>query len=255
MLDTRVLPAFTTLIASIPPAGEQVGGSPSLEIPYGSAAEPFLSERTTLDVAMRSVQTSTPSTATGVIIAPMQQNTLNVLHDQRGEPSHRPASNTRDFRQGAYMQQDHEEGRLPGFLQLPPLAHIYDSAGRGDLTQTTYEHWHQGNTLPPIMTQFEQRQNSPIPLGHDRWRGQRQYLTGQYHTGRILDTYESHIMENRHTVPDPDGGRPIPVHGTSHMGPRLKPLDPPATELVAQKQQLYALRQQEAEEYPVAYTF
>ena len=62
-------------------------------------------------------------------------------------------------------------------------------------------------------------------------------------------------MENRHLEDDPDGGEKIPVHGTSHMGPPLKPLDPPATEIIAQKQQLYMLRKQEAEEYPVADTY
>ena len=59
-------------------------------------------------------------------------------------------------------------------------------------------------------------------------------------------------MENRNLEVDPDGGEPIPMHWTSHMGPPLKPLDPPPTEIIAQKQQLYVLRKQEAEEYPVA---
>lgn len=39
------------------------------------------------------------------------------------------------------------------------------------------------------------------------------------------------------------------------MGPPLKPLDPPTTESIALKQQLYVLRKQEAEEYPVADTY
>lgn len=262
VLDTRALPARTTLMASTPRAGGRVGGSPSLETLYGSAAEPISSERTTFDVAIRRAQTSTPGPATGATSAPRQQNTLNVLCDQRGGPTHQPASNTQDFRQGAYIQQDHPGDRMPGYRQLAPLAHTHNSASSGDPTQTTYEHWHHGNTLPPIKTQLERRQNSSTPTGHDRWRGQRQYHrskilndTREHFCDKDCDTYESHIMENRHLEDDPDGGEKIPVHGTSHMGPPLKPLDPPATEIIAQKQQLYMLRKQEAEEYPVADTY
>ena len=151
---------------------------------------------------------------------------------------------------------------MPGFRLPAPLAHTHNSAGSVDPTQPIHEHWHHGNTLPPIETHFEQRENSSIPTGHDRWRGQRQYHRGrlddntsEHSCDKNCDTYESHINENRHLEPDPDGGKPIPVHGTSHIGPPLKPLDPPAAELIAQHQQLYLLRQQEAAEYPVAYTY
>ena len=250
-----------TLTVSTPPVGGRVGSSPSPETLYGSGAGTSSSERTTLDVAIGSAQAFTPSTATGATTAPRQQNTLNVLRDQRGEPTHQPASNTREFRQGAYIRQDHAEGMMPGSRLPAPLAHTYNSAGSVNPTQPAYEHWHHGSTLPPIKTQLELRENSSTPTGHDRWRRQRQYHrsrldenTGEHSCDKNCDTYESHFMENRHLEDDPDGGERIPVHGTSHIGPPLKPLDPPATELIAQHQQLYLLRQQEAEEYPVAYT-
>ncbi len=62
-------------------------------------------------------------------------------------------------------------------------------------------------------------------------------------------------MENRRYEDDPDGDEPRLVHGTSHMGPPLKPFDDPLAESIAQKQQLIVLRKQEAEEYPVADTY
>ena len=278
-----------------PPNDGRVGGSPSLETLYRSTTQPVPLERTTLDAATRRGPNTTPSTApfpeahndpprlrqsdesrphplpqqfnlpraaTGVTTAPRQQNTVNVLCDHRGEPTHQPASYTRIFRQGAYVQQDYPEGKMPGYRRLAPLAHTHDSASSGDSTQTTYEHSHHPYTLPPIKTQFERRQNSSTPTGYDRWRWQRQYHRGRIHDNtrehncdKNCDTYESHIMENRRLEDDPEGDRRRLVHGTSHMGPPLKPLDPPPTESIAQKQQLYVLRRQEAEEYPVVDTY
>ena len=262
VLDTRALPARMTLTAFTPPDGRRVGGSPSLETLYGSAAEPISSERTTLDVAIRSAQNSTPSTAP----FPEAHNDaprINQSEESRPHPlPQQPASYTRVFQQGAYMQQDHPEGKMSAYRQLAPLAHTHESANSGDPTQTIYEHWHHGNTLPPITTQFERGQNSSTPTGYDRWRWQRQYHRGRIHDNtrehkcdKNCDTYESHIMENRHFEDDPDGDGRRLVHGTSHMGPPLKPLDPPPTESIAQKQQLNVLRKQEAEEYPVADTY
>lgn len=201
--------------------------------------------------------------ATGVTSAPRQQNALDILCDQRGETTHQPASYPNDFRQGAYVQQDRPEDKVPEYPQQSSLAHTHDSdSSSRDSTQATRGHWNHPNTLPPIKTLFERRQNFSTPIGYDRWRWQR-----QYHHGRNYDnarehssvndygTYEPHIMENRRFVYEPDGGGRTLVHGTSPMGPPLKPLDPPTTESIALKQQLYVLRKQEAEEYPVADTY
>ena len=259
-----------TLTASTPPVDGGVGSFSSPGTLCGSGAGTSSSGRTTLDVAIGSAQAFTSSTATGATTPPRQQTTLNVHRDQRGGPTHQPAFNTRDFPQGAYIQQDHAEGMMPEVRLPAPLAHTHNSAGSVDPTQPVYEHWHHGNTLPPIRTLFEHRERSSTPPGHDRWRGptghDRWRGQRQYHRGRLddntsehscdknCDTYESHIWENRHLVVDLDSGKKIPVHGTSHIGPPLKPLDPPAAELVAQHQQLYLLRQEEAGEYPVFYT-
>ena len=370
VLDTRALPALRTLIEFTPPDGGRVGGSPSLETLYRPAAQPVSLERTSLDIATRRAQNSTPSTAlfseadnntyevdqldesrphpllqrpkslkrrrspspapprapvpvghplsapisqhdvsiesidrtkryatsepryapqnerserantlvslkpskathvlpraaTGVTTAPRQQNTLSVPHDQRAEPTYQPASSTRVFRQEAYIQQHHPEGKVPAYHQRAPLAHTHDSASSSsNSTQKTREHWHHQNTLPPMKTHFERRLNSSAHAGHDRWRWQRQYHWGKSHNDtresncdKNGDTYEPHIMENRCFEDDPDGGGQRLVHGTNHLGPPLKPLDDPLTESIAQKQQLSVLRNQEAEDYPVADTY
>ena len=201
--------------------------------------------------------------ATGVTSAPRQQNILNALCDQRGEKVQQPASYPRDFRQGAYIQQDRTEDKTPGFSQPSPLAHTHDSASSNsrDSIQATGGHWDHPNTLPPITTLFELRQSSSTPIGYDPWRWQRQYHHGRNHDNtrehspvKYYGTYEPHIMENRRFVYEPDG-EPTQVHGAPHMGPPLKPFDPPTTESIALLQQLYVLRKQEAEEYPVADTY
>ena len=198
--------------------------------------------------------------ATGVTSAPRQQNTLNALCDHRGETVQQPASYPRDFLQGAYIQQDRPEDKIPGFSQQSPLTHTHDAASSSrDLTQATDGHRDHPNTLSPIKTLFEVRQSFSTPIGYDPWRWQRQYHHGRNHDNtrehssvNYYGTYEPHIMENRRCVYEPDSGQPILVHGTSPMGPPLKPFDPPITESLALSQQLYVLRKQEAEEYPVA---
>ncbi len=370
VLDTRTLPALMTPVEFTSPDGGRVGGSHSLETLYRSAAQPISPERPTPDIAIRSAQNFTPSTApsseaynntlkmnqsnesrphplsqqpkslkrqrspspapprvpvppghplsepisqrdvsikfidrikrntasepryapqdgrseitdtlvalkpskathvppraaTSMTTAPRQQNTLNVPCDEKDEPTHQPATYTRDFRQGAYTQQYHPKGKMPGYRQRAPLTHIHDSASSSsDFTQKTREHSHHRNTLPPMKTQFERRPNSSAPAGHDRWRWQRQYQRGKNrddtrknNCDEDWDTYEPHIMENRCFEDDPDGDGQRLVHGIYHIGPPLKPLDPPPTESIAQKQQLSVLRKQEAEEYPVADTY
>ena len=367
VLNPNALPARVSQNEFTPPHSGRIGGSPSLETLYGSVAQPSSSQRTSLDVATRSAQSSRSNTApfseahnhtprfnqsiesrshplpqqpkslkrqrslspappgipvlpghrpsepisqggvstesidrtkryakldsryaprdersetddnlmalkrsearhvplraaTGVTSAPRQQNTLNALCDQRGETVQQPASYPRDFRQGAYIQQDRTEDKIPGFSQQSPLAHTHDSASSSsrDTIQATGGHWDHPNTLPPIRTRFELRQNSSTPIRYDRWRWQRQYHHGRNHDNtreqNYYGTYEPHIMENRRFVYEPDGERTL-VHETSPTGPPLKPFDPPTTESIALSQQLYVLRKQEAEEYPVADTY
>ena len=189
--------------------------------------------------------------ATGVTSAPRQQDTLDVLRDQRSETIHQLASYPGDFRQGAYIQQNHPGDNMPGYPQQSPLAHAHDSTNSiRDSAQATDGHWDHRNTLPPIRTLFEWRQTFSTPIGYDPWRRQRQY----HHHDKSYGTYVPHIMENRRYVYEADGGEPTLVHGTSPTGPPLKPFDPPTTERIALNQQLYVLRKQE-EEYPIADTY
>lgn len=201
--------------------------------------------------------------ATGVTSAPRQQSILEVQLHQRCETIHKPASYPRDSRQGAYVQQDRPEDKLPEYPQQSSLAHTHDSASPNrDSTQATLGHWDNAYTLPPIRTLFELRQYYSTPIGYDPWRWQRQYHHGRNHdiahehsSVNHYGTYEPHIMESRRFVHEPDGGGQTLVHETSPMGPPLKPFDPPITESIALKQQLYVLRKQEAEAYPVADTY
>ena len=223
------------------------------------------SERADNPVALKlsEVKIAPIRVATSVTNAPRQQDTLEVLCDQRGETIHQPASSPKDFRQGAYIQQDRLEDKIPEFPQQRPLAHTLDSdSSSKDSTQATRGHWDHPNTLPPIKTLFEWRQNFSTPIRYDRWRWQRQYhhsrnqdITHEHSSVNDYGTYEPHIMESRRFVYGPDGGGRTLVHGPFSMGPPLKPLDSPTTGSIALKQQLYVLRKQEAEEYPVADTY
>ena len=58
-------------------------------------------------------------------------------------------------------------------------------------------------------------------------------------------------MESRRFIYEWNGEGTL-VHETSPMGPPLKPFDPPIIESIALRQQLYVLRKQEADAYPVA---
>ena len=212
-----------------------------------------------------------PKAATGVTSAPSQQNNLEVQLHQRGETIHQPASFPGDFRQGAYVQQDRPEDKLPEYRQQSSLAHTHDSASSSrDSTQATLGHWDNAytlppinilppiNPLPPIRTLSESRQYYSTPTGYDPWRWQQHYHHGRNHDithehscVNKYGTYEPHIMESRRFIYEPNGERTL-VHETSPMGPPLKPFDPPIIESIALRQQLYVLRKQEADAYPVA---
>ena len=218
--------------------------------------------------------------ATGATSAPRQQNTLEVQLHRRGETTYQPASFPGDFQQGAYVQQDRPEDRLPEYPQQSSLAHTHDSANSSrDSTQATFGHWHNTytlppinflppinllpptNTLPPMRTLSESRQYYSTPTGYDPWRWQQQYhharnhdITHEHSCFNRYGTYEPHIMESRRFIYEWNGEGTL-VHETSPMGPPLKPFDPPIIESIALRQQLYVLRKQEADAYPVADTY
>ena len=218
--------------------------------------------------------------ATGATSAPKQQNALEVQPRRRGETIYQPVSFPRDFQQGAYVQQDRQEDKLPEYPQQSSLAHTHDSASSSiDSTQATVGHRHNthtlppinflpftntlppDNNLPPIKTLSKSRQYYSTPTGYDPWRWKQQYHHGRNHDishehscVNRYGTYEPHIMESRRFMYDPHGVGTL-VHEISPMGPPLKPFDPPIIESIALRQQLYVLRKQEADAYPVADTY